>query len=390
MQMSLCQYINYKEELNMTTYEKIVKLSEILEQFAEGLDIPESKYLEAKKRYEAVGEWLGKDDSTLSTHRPEIYPQGSFCLGTVIKPISNRDEYDIDLVCYLAELKKQNTSQLALKKMVGVRLYENDIYKRLLDEEGNRCWTLNYANEFHMDILPAIPDEDISMMGGLCTDAVLITDKKKIENKDPEWPKSNPRGYARWFRSQQEVVFATLRAQLAKVAKADVDEIPEYRVKTPLQRAIQILKRHRDIYFSTKNIEHKPISIIITTLSAILYNGQSDIYSAINNILSGLNENMIINEGKFNIPNPVNPEENFADKWNENSSLPNAFMEWVNEVKKTFASNIIEKAYAERRQVLEESLGIKVSNNQGLITSQVVPPVYAKVNTTQRHRPWGN
>ncbi|MBC8390432.1 MAG: nucleotidyltransferase [Actinobacteria bacterium] len=373
----------------MSTYEKITKLSDILEQLAEGLDIPESKYLEAKKRYETVGEWLGKDDSILSIYKPEIYPQGSFCLGTVVKPISNRDEYDIDLVCYLSELKKQNTSQLALKKMVGDRLYENDTYKRLLDKEGSRCWTLNYANEFHMDILPAIPDEDISMRGGLYTDAVLITDKKKIENKDPEWPKSNPLGYAKWFKSRQEVVFATLRKQLAEVAKASVDEIPEYRVKTPLQRAIQILKRHRDIYFSTKNIDHKPISIIITTLSAILYNGQSDVYNAIYNIIIGLNENVVVKTGKFYIPNPVNPEENFADKWNEDASLPKAFIEWVNEARNTFVSNILEKADTERGQRLEESLGIKLSDNQSPKTSPV-GPVYVKVNTTQERRPWGS
>lgn len=377
----------------MSTYEKIIKLSEILEQFAEGLDIPESKYLEAKKRYEAVGEWLGKDGSILSNHKPEIYPQGSFCLGTVVKPISNRDEYDVDLVCFLSELRKQNTSQFALKKIVGDRLSENDTYKRLLDKEGSKCWTLNYTNEFHMDILPAIPDEDTRIMGGLYADAVLITDKQKIENKDPDWPQSNPRGYAKWFQSRQEIVFTTLRKQLAEIAKASVDEIPEYKVKTPLQRAIQILKRHRDIYFSTKNIEHKPISIIITTLSAISYNGQSDVYSAINNIINniilGLNENIFMKTGKFYIPNPVNSEENFADKWNEDSSLPKAFKEWVNEARNTFTLNILEKADSEKGQLLEEPLGIKVSNSQSLKTI-LLTPNYVKINTTQERRPWGS
>jgi hypothetical protein len=36
-------------------------------------------------------------------------------------------------------------------------------------------------------------------------------------------------------------------------------------VKTPLQQAVQILKRHRDMMFAD-DPEHKPISVIITTL----------------------------------------------------------------------------------------------------------------------------
>jgi len=86
--------------------ERLNEISMMLKQYAEMLDIPVSYYLEAKKRYESVGDWLSRGDSTLSIYNPEIYPQGSFLLGTVIKPISNKDEYDIDLACLLADLKK--------------------------------------------------------------------------------------------------------------------------------------------------------------------------------------------------------------------------------------------------------------------------------------------
>lgn len=377
-----------RKEEKMVTYEKIIKFSKILEQYAEELDISESKYIEAKDRYEAVGEWLGKDDSKLFKYKPEIYPQGSFCLGTVIKPISNKDEYDIDLVCFLSELKKQNTSQYELKKVVGDRLNENEMYKGLLEKEGNRCWTLNYADEFHMDILPSIADDDMRILGGFYTDAILITDKKEINNNNPEWPKSNPKGYANWFQTRQEKIFVMVKKQLAEVEKANVDEIPNFRVKTPLQRAIQILKRHRDIYFSKKDERFKPISIIITTLSAIRYNGENDIYNAIFNIISSLDVNMLIKENEFKIPNPVNPGENFADAWNENSLYVEAFKEWINDVKKVFSLDIIEKADIIKVQSVEKSLGIKLENNQSLETTNFTP-VYTKINNSQKNRPWG-
>ena len=62
------------------------RLHRILTDLAEELDVPPSKYREAKKRYDAVGTWLDADDSELACYEPSIYPQGSFALGTAVKP----------------------------------------------------------------------------------------------------------------------------------------------------------------------------------------------------------------------------------------------------------------------------------------------------------------
>jgi len=345
----------------MNMYERTNKISMLLERIVEELDIPESLYLQAKNRYESVGDWLSKDDSPLTIYNPEIYPQGSFLLGTVIKPISNKDEYDIDLVCFLADLDKSETSQSELKNIVGARLKENDTYKKLLDEEGRRCWTLNYANEFHMDILPAIADLDLQKRGGLHQDAILITDKKKIDQGDVDWPKSNPKGYARWFFSRQEVIYMAIKKQLADLLKASIDDVPNYKVKTPLQRAIQVLKRHRDFFFSRKHSEYKPISIIINTLAAKIYQGQENIYSAIYDILQTINEDIVKQNGNFSIENPVNQDENFADKWNENEKLPLAFFDWINSARDTFCRDVLKKEKdLEMMDVLKENLGVNI------------------------------
>jgi len=375
----------------MEIFEKASILSKSLEQFAEDLDISESKYLEAEKRYKGVGDWLEKDDSPLYQYAPEIYPQGSISLGTVIKPITNKDEYDVDLVCFLAKLREEATSQVELKKMVGDRLKASDIYIKLLDKEGNRCWTLNYANEFHMDILPAISDDVLRAQGGLLADAVLITDAQKIANRDVEWPKSNPKGYVKWFKSRHEATFVAVRNSLAQIEKANVNEIPEYRVKTPLQRAVQILKRHRDIYCARKRSTCKPISIIITTLAASLYRGQNNIYTAIYDILLGINESTIKKAGVFYIPNPANPNENFAEKWNSDPSWPKEFFEWLDAARKVFGTTIFEKVEdAKFNSNLEESLGIKARKIEHDQKYSGASPVYVKVNPASERRPWGS
>ena len=111
-----------------------------LEKVAEDIDIPPGKYQQAVDRYEAVGRWLEGGDYPGSDGAPDIYPQGSFRLGTVVRPIRGGVEadYDIDLVCELA-IAKDWTDPRTVKRLVGDRLNEHERYRKMLDEEGKRC-----------------------------------------------------------------------------------------------------------------------------------------------------------------------------------------------------------------------------------------------------------
>ncbi len=217
------------------------KLTSILQTTAEVLDIPDHVYEDATLKYEDVGEHLSVDDSELCQYKPQIYPQGSFRLGTVVRPIGREDEYDIDLVCQL-DIPKENITQKDLKDKVGRQLKAREDLGKII-EPSRRCWTLNYPAEagmpnFHMDVLPSIPNQERPPTGILLTDTELT-----------RWQKSNPIAYADWFRKRMEDIFKARKAALAESMRASVEEVPDWRVKTPLQRAVQILKRHRDIYW---------------------------------------------------------------------------------------------------------------------------------------------
>ena len=315
------------------------RFSQLLESIAKTLDISDSHYEQAVKRYESIGKWLERDESRLARYGPEIHTQGSFLLGTVTKPIFNVEEYDLDLVSQL-NLQKNDVTQEDLKNLIG---YEIISYARANNmnapaEEGRRCWTLNYADgaQFHMDILPAIPDvksfklllESRGYSSSTWSDfAIAITDKTlpNYSRIDADWPCSNPKGYAAWFRSRMETEFNTRREFLAESMQARAEDVPEYKVKTPLQRAIQILKRHRDIMF-VKNSDDKPISIIITTLAGHAYNNESDLLDTLQNLVKGLPRYIQNINGVTLIPNPVNPLENFADKWQEHPHRKQNFL----------------------------------------------------------------
>ena len=97
-------------------------LSQLLRVLAESLDISESRYQKAEERYQAVGKWLGRNGSIFASANPEIYPQGSFRLGTVIKPVSDSEDYDIDLVCQITLRKDQITQ----RQLISTAMAPND------------------------------------------------------------------------------------------------------------------------------------------------------------------------------------------------------------------------------------------------------------------------
>jgi len=327
-----------------------------LEELAKALEIPPSRYEQAEKSYQSLGDWLHRDDSSVGSYTPDVFVQGSFRLGTVIKPQSEDEEYDIDCSCTLIDLDKSMLSQAGLKELLGeeIKLYRKSkgIAKNV--HESRRCWRLEYSDgaQFHMDIVPSIPNgndqrrllESYKLDANFADTAIAITDNEvPLYNQiTHDWPRSNPRGYAKWFESQMGEVFIrrrelVLNEMRLKGATASVEDIPTYRVRTPLQSAIMILKRHRDTMFS-KNPNNKPISIIISTLAAHAYQNEETIGNALQSILSRMKNAIEHNGQKYVIKNPTDALENFADKWEDHPDRAVAFFSWLEKAREDFAS----------------------------------------------------
>lgn len=340
--------------------------ADFLEDVADELEVPESRYEQAETSYHSLGDWLNRDNSTIRQYEPEVYSQGSFALGTVIAPISDEEHYDVDAVCEFRRLNKASVSQKRLKELLGneVRAYAQAQNMKKPVEEHRRCWRLEYADgaQFHMDVTPGVPNaaEQKLMLERMGHDvswavtAIAITDKDAptysvISN---DWCRSNPKGYRKWFHSRMRVVFDERKRELAKSIRAGTEDIPDYKVRTPLQSSIMILKRHRDMMFADRGDE-RPISIILTTLSAHSYNGEREIADALFAILSQMDQHIHRDDqGRFWIPNPTDPAENFADKWAKHPERAKAFFEWLAQAREDFAR----AAELSNKQMIAESL----------------------------------
>ena len=347
----------------------------IFEQLDESIDIPRSFYEKAVKRHNSIGSWLHRPASAVLQFDPKVFPQGSFRLGTVVRPLMPNEEYDLDIVCELRGLSKSEITQQRLKCMLGeeLELYRvaNGIEAPLV--ERNRCWRFDYADEvkFHIDNLPCIPEDKavLEKSIGLGVDprlaptAIALTCKShpcyRVLSSD--WPTSNPVGYGLWFDQRCGAEAESQREQLVlEGLYKSVDAVPTYAVKTPLQRSIQLLKRHRDVMFQDQT-ELKPISIIITTLAAHAYAGEVGLYEAVTGILMRMPK--YIREQVPRVANPVNPDEDFADKWAKDHDLEGNFWAWHQQASVDFEALAAPRDRSHLQKLAESHLAVRVTEN---------------------------
>ena len=302
-------------------------LVNLLARLCAELDIPEGRLRQAQERYEGVAEWLADGDHFLLRDL-SIYLQGSTALGTSVKPIG-RNEHDVDLVAFMPAGRTDLTPAY-VKAVVGDRLKANAIYARLL-EEKSRCWRLVYANEFHLDITPAILNPRCREGGELVPDRTLR-----------EWKGSNPRGYRSAFERRAALV---PRLRVTKAfdesanARADVEPFPTSASgRTLLCNIVQVAKRHRDVHFDGLDPALSPISAILTTLlawsyeaciAAEVYDTEFDLMLSVLRRMPEFIRTTLPDESPgYWIPNETTLDENFAERWNDDPRRARAFYTW--------------------------------------------------------------
>lgn len=305
---------------------KRLDLFDLLERMCQALEPGLTQQDRARSSYEAVGEFLaGSTDPAFSG--VEIAPQGSVVLGTMTKPVG-RLEYDVDLLCRLKRMGA-SSDPAYVKQLVGRRLKESSRYATML-EEKQRCWRLNYAGDFHLDITPSVENPHCAQGGELVPDRKLQC-----------WKPTNPTGYRRKFeeRAALEPQMAYTSLQMRKMAADSVEPFPENKqFKGILRRTVQLAKRHRDTFFLHRDAGLAPISVIITTLASQSYEYcvSKQVYSTGFDLLTDVLTHMTDfidtrhegNRTRWYIWNETTTGENFAEKWNSSPERAVAFFQW--------------------------------------------------------------
>ena len=362
------------------------EIEENLEKIARQLDLPEAMFDKVEERYQNISKHLERRESIVATYKPHIYVHGSFALGTMIRPSDDSDEFDIDCICEL-DCTTDTVTQKNVKDSVGheIKSYVSSQAFKKDVVEWEKCWTMEYSDStytFKVDFVPAIPEISRRFVNSNAHTGIKITDRKhpQYSNIHPNWPISNPKGYANWFKERMSVRLNEMkRSIIANASYAmDAEDIPDYKVKTPLQMSVQLLKRHRDIYFKDKN--HKPASIIITTLAAKAYENDSSLIDSMNKIISGMKNFIESRNGVYWIPNPVNSSENLANSWFD-VRIRDSFYQWLTKLEKDWkttysmemvmANSVFSEQYGSN--LTQRILGTHTSNEYPLAINFDVP-----------------
>ncbi|WP_395013835.1 nucleotidyltransferase [Robinsoniella peoriensis] len=386
------------------------------------LDISPTMYENAQKKYKSIATYLENHHDL----HADMYPQGSFALGTVVRPAVKDDNasYDLDFICQV-EGTRDDMTAAELRKSIEEILKSSDLYGGKLEIYDN-CITINYADVngigFSIDVVPATSENDQNKMRlrtksqtpQLIDTAIAIP---KHNHKNYTWLTNNPRGYREWFETINEPFnsfssesYRQIILEQNRSIYASVEDIPNGLNRSALQRVIQILKYHRDVFYSKyKNGDDiKPISAIINTVVAkITENARPNIsvFDLLKFVLDEFaiyaNHQTLTSEtftlrygqrnvfqrenGTWKIENPANPEDNLADQWNDNPEIPEKFFLWVKATK----SDLIDALSlndAEFRAITESAFGSKiVSNNWGHKYNKISPkPIIASSSP----KPW--
>ena len=180
-----------------------------------------------------------------------------------VKPLET--PHDLDIVCEF-DVSHTFVNPMTLLDDMYSLFNSHGVYGGMVTKK-NRCIRIEYKDEFWLDILPACRDD---RNGGTCI---------QVPDRDHRyWKASNPIAYAEWFKTASRrivVKFSDSRRGLI-VAESTLEPLPALQTteeKAMLQLVVQLLKRWRDIHYADS--EYPPISIVLTTLAADLYRGDS-------------------------------------------------------------------------------------------------------------------
>lgn len=340
---------------------------------ASKLDITPSMYKEATEKYESLAKYLNAHSGL----RANMYPQGSFALGTVVRPYykGNDAAYDLDFICEVSK-DKDETNPNELRDAIKSALSESKLYSDKL-EEFDECFTIHYADingsSFSIDIVPATAEDSATInelrsktaRPDLVNNAIAIPKKKSSEY---EWLTNNPQGFKEWFQEINKpfLDYASTEYRTTLFESTDfygsIEEIPQEMNRSSIQRVIQILKYHRDIYY-LKAPNLKPISALITYIVADIASSllpSTDAFTLLEAVLDHLalceqqlHMNQLQFESTFSVAplityknhkwqviNPANPEDNLADKWNITADIPIRFFNWIKTAKKDLVDSM--------------------------------------------------
>ena len=273
----------------------------------------------------SVGAVNGHLKGNLSGYQ-KMERQGSYALGTLIKPVDDNDEYDADIQIVMNPNPQWGPKDYVLeinRTLAGNKNYADKLRLK------TRCVTVDYAGDFHLDVVPR----------------VTINGNHYVCNRtDNRFEETDGNGYRDWFNEKNRITGGNLK------------------------RVVRLLKHLRDHKnsFTAK-------SILLTTLAGNTIKasdegttGVSTVADTLETVLSRMNDYLQQHPNMPVIKNPVLPSEDFNRHWDQRryANFRNRIQSYAQTAKQAKAEPSAEKAIKLWQELFGENFG-KASKSGG-------------------------
>ena len=242
-------------------------------QFMSGyVNLNPTRYERLKRSDKAVSDYLAQHLVGFETTER----QGSYALRTTIRPVKDSDEFDVDRLVYVEFDETKSGKD-----------YINVLYQCLKDngnyadkaQRKTRCITVNYADDFNIDLVPCIIINGSHFICNCKTDGFEPTDGN---------------GYRDWFNRKNRITNGNLKL---------------------VTRLLKYLRDHKKSFTAP--------SILLTTLiGSTVYDWEDDtefktIPDALLTVTTRLDRYLQSHPIMPDIRNPVLPSETFTRHWDQ-------------------------------------------------------------------------
>jgi hypothetical protein len=247
-------------------------LDVLLADIAVRIQLSPTDHETAVAHYQAINEWIDREDSPLHGRVQLCYPQGGFMIGATTARHASDADFDIDVMAQI-NWPTHIDPELALSTLHSAIRSEPGSRYHNKAERKTRCSTVHYDG-MHLDVTPAVrviaqPEKTSYIFHSKPTD--LSVRKETLF--------ANPHGFGQWFIDQTpaDEAFGLYfeKASLTydhmrmgrMMADADIQpvpaQMPAYR-KSKAVICLQLIKRWRNIAYDRRHAKLRlPPSVLL-------------------------------------------------------------------------------------------------------------------------------
>lgn len=315
-------------------------VEELLIRTAIRVELPPSHHALAVDRYEAVRNHIERDGSPLKDRVRLFYPQGSMAIRATIRSRKRRDGYDIDIIAELIFPLWTPPGMILDLLFAAINGEKGSRYHGKVKRQS-RCITVEYEDGMHLDVTPSLlidphsprlshifhakPEEPPHQHRQLVMNSFAFVEHVKA---------CTPMDLDFRQRYAREVKRYAAASTYDFKAEADVVDVPAHSTedggKSVTIVALQLIKRHRNERYRTRQSMRLPPSVVLSKIAADVAQPGSLLIEALDAVSAQTLEQLeaAARLGRLiDVRNPTCTDDRFTDRWPENGAAQQRYID---------------------------------------------------------------